>query len=143
MNQRAEKPKQKANLKQEKPMQTKQSVTNSNNHQPSTACAGDMLLEALVSSAGVTLGQVATAMDIELRNVVIRAEGDPDFRGPLAFSKDVPVGLQGIRLHFDLDAEATEEQLAMLIRLTQRYCVVARTLKPVMAVTFSSYSKAA
>ena len=124
-------------------MQTKQSVTNSNNHQPSTACAGDMLLEALVSSAGVTLGQVATAMDIELRNVVIRAEGDPDFRGSLALSKDVPVGLQGIRLHFDLEAEATEEQLAMLIRLTQRYCVVARTLKPVMAVTFSSYSKAA
>ena len=121
-------------------MQTKQSVTNSNNQQPSTACAGDMLLEALVSSAGVTLGQVATAMDIELRNVVIRAEGDPDFRGSLALSKDVPVGL---RLHFDLDAEATEEQLAMLIRLTQRYCVVARTLKPVMAVTFSSYSKAA
>lgn len=103
-----------------------------------SACAGDMLLDALVACAGVTLGQVATAMDIELRDAVIKAEGDLDFRGSLGMSEKVLVGLEAIRLHFDLDAEATQEQLAMLIRLTEKYCVVSRTLNPPASITFSS-----
>ena len=102
-----------------------------------SACAGDMLLEALVACAGVTLGQVAGAMEIQLRDAIIRAEGDLDFRGSLGMSEEVPVGLEAIRLHFDLDAEATEEQLAMLIRLTEQYCVVSRTLNPPASITFS------
>jgi uncharacterized OsmC-like protein len=102
-----------------------------------SACAGDMLLEALVACAGVTLGQVATAMDIRLRDAIVRAEGDLDFRGSLGMSEEIPVGLEAIRLHFEVDAEATEEQLAMLIRLTERYCVVSRTLNPPAVVTFS------
>ena len=102
------------------------------------ACAGEMLLEALVSCAGVTLGQVATAMEIDLRDAVVRAEGDVDFRGSLGLSEEVPVGVHNIRLHFDVDSDATEEQLATLVRITQRYCVVSRTLKPKTALTFSS-----
>ena len=94
-----------------------------------SACSGDMLLEALVACAGVTLRAVATALGIQLRDAVVRAEGDLDFRGTLAVSKDVPVGFQRIRLQFDLDTEATEEQLATLQRLTERYCVVYQTLK--------------
>jgi uncharacterized OsmC-like protein len=94
-----------------------------------SACSGDMLLEALVACAGVTLRAVATALGIELRDAVVRAEGDLDFRGTLAVSKDVPVGFQQIRLKFDLDTDATEEQLATLQRLTERYCVVYQTLK--------------
>jgi uncharacterized OsmC-like protein len=93
-----------------------------------TACSADMLLESLVGCAGVTLGAVSTALGIKLRDAVIRAEGDLDFRGTLGVSKEVPVGFEEIRLHFDLDSDATEEQLATLLRLTERYCVVYQTL---------------
>ncbi len=93
-----------------------------------TACSGDMLLEALVACAGVTLRAVATALGIELRDATVRAEGDLDFRGTLAVSKDVPIGFRQIRLQFDLDTGASEEQLATLLRLTERYCVVYQTL---------------
>jgi uncharacterized OsmC-like protein len=93
-----------------------------------SACSGDMLLEALVACAGVTLRAVATALDIQLRDAAVRAEGDLDFRGTLAVSKEVAVGFQRIRLHFDLDTDASEEQLATLLRLTERYCVVYQTL---------------
>ena len=93
-----------------------------------SACSGDMLLESLVACAGVTLRAVATALDIPLRNATVRAEGDLDFRGTLAVSKEVPVGFQQIRLRFDLHTDATEEQLATLLRLTERYCVVYQTL---------------
>ena len=93
-----------------------------------SACSGDMLLEALVACAGVTLRAVATALDIQLRDAAVRAEGDLDFRGTLGVSKDVAVGFQQIRLHFDLDTDASEEQLATLLRLTERYCVVYQTL---------------
>jgi uncharacterized OsmC-like protein len=93
-----------------------------------SACSADMLLEALVGCAGVTLGAVATALGIPLRDAKIRAEGDLDFRGTLGVSKDVPVGFKQIRLQFDLDTDASEEQRANLIRLTERYCVVYQTL---------------
>lgn len=93
-----------------------------------SACSADMLLDALVGCAGVTLGAVATALGIALRDAAIRAEGDLDFRGTLGVSKNVPVGFKTIRLQFDLDTEATEEQIATLIRLTERYCVVFQTL---------------
>jgi uncharacterized OsmC-like protein len=93
-----------------------------------TACSADMLLEALVGCAGVTLGAVATALGILLRDAKIRAEGDLDFRGTLGVSKDVPVGFKQIRLNFDLDTDATDEQIATLLRLTERYCVVYQTL---------------
>jgi uncharacterized OsmC-like protein len=92
------------------------------------ACSGDMLLEALVACAGVTLSAVATALGIPLRDATVRAEGDLDFRGTLGVSKDVPVGFEQIRLQFDLDTDAGEEQLATLLRLTERYCVVYQTL---------------
>jgi uncharacterized OsmC-like protein len=94
-----------------------------------SACSGDMLLEALVACAGVTLRAVATALDVQLRDAVIRAEGDLDFRGTLGVSKEVPVGFQRIRLQFDLETDASEEQLATLLRLTERYCVVYQTLR--------------
>ena len=93
-----------------------------------SACSADMLLEALVGCAGVTLRAVATALGISLRDAKIRAEGDLDFRGTLGVAKDVPVGFKQIRLHINLDTDATEEQLATLIRLTERYCVVYQTL---------------
>ncbi len=108
-----------------------------------SACAGDMLLEALVGCAGVTLGQMATAMEIDLRKAAIHAEGDLDLRGLLGISEHVPVGLQNIRLHFDLESNATEEQLPVLVRLTERYCIVSRTLNPPAAITFSSSKPAA
>jgi uncharacterized OsmC-like protein len=92
-------------------------------------CSGDMLLEALVACAGVTLNAVATAIGLEIRDGVVRAEGDLDFRGTLGVSKDVQVGFKRIELHFDLDTDATEEQLATLLRLTERYCVVYQTLR--------------
>jgi uncharacterized OsmC-like protein len=92
------------------------------------ACSGDMLLESLVACAGVTLHAVATALEIPLRDATIRAEGDLDFRGTLGVSKEVPVGFQTIRLQFDLDTDATEEQIATLLKLTERYCVVYQTL---------------
>jgi uncharacterized OsmC-like protein len=93
-----------------------------------SACSADMLLEALVGCAGVTLRAVATAMGIQLRDATIQAEGDLDFRGTLGVSKDAPVGFKQIRLHFDLDTDASEDQLDTLIRLTERYCVVYQTL---------------
>jgi uncharacterized OsmC-like protein len=88
-----------------------------------------MLLEALVACAGVTLNAVATALGITLRDATVRAEGDLDFRGTLGVSKEVAVGFQRIRLQFDLDTDAGEEQLDTLIRLTERYCVVYQTLR--------------
>ncbi len=93
-----------------------------------SACSGDMLLEALVACAGVTLRAVATALDIPLRDAIVRAEGDLDFRGTLGVSKEVQVGFQQIRLSFDLETDASEEQLATLLRLTERYRVVYQTL---------------
>jgi uncharacterized OsmC-like protein len=93
-----------------------------------SACSADMLLEALAGCAGVTLRAVATALGIQLRGATIQAEGDLDFLGTLGVSKDVPVGFQQIRLRFDLDTDASEEQLATLLRLTERYCVVYQTL---------------
>lgn len=92
------------------------------------ACSGDMLLEALVACAGVTLRAVATALDIHVQSATVRAEGDLDFRGTLGVSKDAPVGFQRIRLQFDLDTDATPEKLATLLRLTERYCVIYQTL---------------
>jgi len=102
-----------------------------------SACSADMLLEALVGCAGVTLGAVATALGITFRDATIRAEGDLDFRGTLGVSKDVPVGFKQIRLHFAMDTDANEEQRANLIRLTERYCVVYQTLSqsPQIAVS--------
>jgi uncharacterized OsmC-like protein len=99
-------------------------------------CSGDMLLEALVACAGVTLKAVATALGIELRSGTVRAEGDLDFRGTLGVDKGAPVGFRSIRLAFDLDTDAPEEQLAQLIKLTERYCVIFQTLnhRPDLAV---------
>jgi uncharacterized OsmC-like protein len=101
-----------------------------------SACSGDMLLEALVACAGVTLGAVATALGIEVRAGVVRAEGDLDFRGTLGVAKEAPVGFSHIRLRFELDTDASEDQLATLVRLTERYCVVYQTLRqpPEMSV---------
>src|SRR5689334_20812692 len=94
-----------------------------------SACSGDMLLEALAACAGVTLGAVATALDIPIRGGQVIAEGDLDFRGTLGVSKEAPVGFQAIRLQFQLDTDASQEQLATLLRLTERYCVVYQTLR--------------
>jgi uncharacterized OsmC-like protein len=92
------------------------------------ACSGDMLLQALVACAGVTLRAVATSLQIPVAGGTVRAEGDLDFRGTLAVSKDAPVGFTAIRLGFDLDTDASDEQVATLLRLTERYCVVYQTL---------------
>lgn len=94
-----------------------------------SACSGDMLLEALVACAGVTLNAVATAIGIEVRNGTVAAEGELDFRGTLGVDKRVPVGFQRIRLHFDLETDASEEELATLLHLTERYCVVYQSLR--------------
>ncbi len=101
------------------------------------ACSGDMLLEALVACAGVTLNAVATALGIALRDATLLAEGDLDFRGTLGLSKEVPIGFQNIRLQFTLDTDASEEQVDTLLRLTERYCVVYQTLAhtPALSVT--------
>jgi len=101
------------------------------------ACSGDMLLEALVACAGVTLNAVATALDIELRDATLTAEGDLDFRGTLGVAKDAPVGFQNIRLNFTLDTDASEEQIDTLLRLTERYCVVFQTLAQPPALAMS------
>jgi uncharacterized OsmC-like protein len=100
-------------------------------------CSGDMLLEALVACAGVTLRAVATSLGLDVRGGTVRAEGDLDFRGTLAVDKEAPVGLIAIRLSFALDTGASPEELATLIRLTERYCVVLQTLTtpPKIAVT--------
>lgn len=94
-----------------------------------SVCSGDMLLEALVACAGVTLNAVATAIGVTLRDAAVRAEGDLDFRGTLGVDKGTPVGFQRIRLHFDLDTDASADQIATLLRLTERYCVVFQTLR--------------
>lgn len=94
----------------------------------SLLCSGDMLLQALVACAGVTLRAVATSLGIAVTGGTVTAEGDLDFRGTLGVSKDAPVGFSSVRLAFDLDTEATAEQLQTLIRLTERYCVVYQTL---------------
>ena len=94
-----------------------------------SVCSGDMLLQALVACAGVTLNAVATALAIDIRDGRILAEGDLDFRGTLGVAKDVPVGFQRIRLRFELETDAPEDRLATLIRLTERYCVVFQTLR--------------
>lgn len=93
------------------------------------ACSGDMLLEALVACAGVTMNAVATALGYPLRNAVVRAEGDLDFRGTLGVDKEAPVGFRDIRLHFDIDGDLSEEQRATLLKLTERYCVIYQTLR--------------
>ena len=93
------------------------------------ACSGDMLLQALAACAGVTLSAVAAAIGVEIRDGTVRAEGDLDFRGTLGVSKEAPVGFQRIRLQFDLETNASEEELSTLIRLTERYCVVLQTLR--------------
>lgn len=102
-----------------------------------SACSGDMLLEALVACAGVTLRAVATSIGVELRDATVSAEGDLDFRGTLAVSKEAPVGFKNIRLNFDLDCDADPEQQATLLKLTERYCVVYQTLAntPELAVS--------
>jgi len=92
-------------------------------------CSGDMLLEALVACAGVTLKAVATALDIPLKSGAVSAEGDLDFRGTLGVAKDAPVGFKQIRLRFDLDTEAPQDKLDQLLKLTERYCVVYQTIK--------------
>jgi uncharacterized OsmC-like protein len=100
-------------------------------------CSGDMLLEALVACAGVTLRAVATSIGVEVGEVTVSAEGDLDFRGTLGVAKEAPVGFARIRLRFDLDSPASEEQKATLLRLTERYCVVLQTLRrpPEIAVS--------
>ena len=92
-------------------------------------CSGDMLLEALVACAGVTLKAVATAIDVPLRSGTVSAEGDLDFRGTLGVAKEAPVGFAQIRLRFDLDTDAPQEKIDSLIKLTERYCVVYQTIR--------------
>jgi uncharacterized OsmC-like protein len=94
-----------------------------------SACSGDMLLEALVACAGVTLAVVATALGIEIRDGVVRAEGDLDFRGTLGVAKDVPVGFAAIRVRFELETDSPKDRLETLMHLTERYCVVYQTLR--------------
>ncbi len=101
------------------------------------ACSGDMLLEALVACAGVTLRAVATATGVSINGGLVRAEGDIDFRGTLGISKEAPVGFQTIRLKFDLTTDASAEQLSTLLRLTERYCVVYQTLRLVPHISMS------
>ncbi|ETX05855.1 OsmC family protein [Candidatus Entotheonella palauensis] len=99
------------------------------------ACSGDMLLQALVACAGVTLRAVATALDIEIRGGKVSVKGDLDFRGTLGVSREAPVGFANIRLDFDLDTDAAPDQLETLLRLTERYCVVYQTLQQAPPVT--------
>ena len=102
------------------------------------ACSGDMLLEALVACAGVTLKAVATALGIALRDATVRAEGDLDFRGTLGVAKDAPVGFREIRLRFALGTDATPEQRKKLLELTERYCVVMQTIRSAPPVLVSA-----
>jgi uncharacterized OsmC-like protein len=101
------------------------------------ACSGDMLLEALVACAGVTLNAVATALNLHVRDARVMAEGDLDFRGTLGVAKDAPVGFRAIRLNFEIDGDLSADERATLLRLTERYCVVYQTLctPPPMVVT--------
>lgn len=104
-----------------------------------SVCSGDMLLEALVACAGVTMNAVATAIDCPLDDATISAEGDLDFRGTLGVSKEAPVGFKEIRLHFDLKTDASDDQISSLLKLTERYCVVYQTLvsKPDITISHS------
>jgi len=104
------------------------------------ACSGDMLLEALVACAGVTLKAVATALDVPVQGGTVIAEGTLDFRGTLAVNKEAPVGFKDIRLHFDLQTNASQEQLATLLKLTERYCVIYQTLQrpPSLSVSYKA-----
>ena len=104
----------------------------------SLLCSGDMLLEALVACAGVTLRAVATSLGIPISGGTVRAEGDLDFRGTLAVDREAPVGFESVRLSFELDSEASEEQIATLLRLTERYCVVYQTLAHPVPVSASA-----
>jgi len=104
----------------------------------SLACSGDMLLQALAACAGVTLRAVATSLQIPVAAGTVHAEGDLDFRGTLAVSKDAPVGFTSIRLSFDLETDASDEQIAKLVSLTERYCVVYQTLAHPVEVTASA-----
>jgi uncharacterized OsmC-like protein len=99
------------------------------------ACSGDMLLQALVACAGVTMNAVATALGYAIRSAHVRAEGDLDFRGTLGVDKEAPVGFRDIRLSFDIDADLSDEQRATLLKLTERYCVVYQTLRKPPVVT--------
>jgi uncharacterized OsmC-like protein len=103
-------------------------------------CSGDMLLEALVACAGVTLRAVATSLGIEVRSGTVHAEGDLDFRGTLAVDREAPVGFSAIRLRFDLDTDGDSEQLDTLLKLTERYCVVFQTIagSPDLSATFET-----
>jgi uncharacterized OsmC-like protein len=102
-------------------------------------CSGDMLLEALVACAGVTLKAVSTALEIPLRTATVAAEGDLDFRGTLGVAKDAPVGFAQVRLRFNVDTDAPQEKLDQLLKLTERYCVVYQTIKsgPPVEVTLA------
>jgi len=100
-------------------------------------CSGDMFLEALAACAGVTMNAVATAMAITLKSATITADGDVDFRGTLGVSKEAPVGFKNIRLKFILDSDAPQDQIASLIKLTERYCIVFQTLKNPPEITVS------
>ncbi len=104
----------------------------------SLLCSGDMLLEALVACAGVTLRAVATSLEMPITGGTVHAEGDLDFRGTLGVAKEAPVGFTAIRLGFELDTEASEEQIATLLRLTERYCVVYQTLAHPVPVAASA-----
>ncbi len=104
------------------------------------ACSGDLLLEALVACAGVTLKAVATAIGVEIRTGIVKAEGDLDFKGTLGVSKEVPVGFKNIRLKFQLESNATAEQSASLAKLTERYCVVYQTLTKGVSVNIEFHS---
>jgi uncharacterized OsmC-like protein len=106
----------------------------------SLLCSGDMLLEALAACAGVTLKAVATSLGIPVESGKVRAEGDLDFRGTLAVDRDTPVGFTAIRLSFELDTDADEEQLDSLLKLTERYCVVFQTLstRPQLSATITA-----
>jgi uncharacterized OsmC-like protein len=104
-------------------------------------CSGDMLLQALVACAGVTLQAVATSLEIPVKGGTVTAEGDLDFRGTLAVSKDAPVGFTSIRLAFDLDTDASPEQVQTLLRLTERYCVVYQTLANPARLSVTSVSR--
>ncbi len=101
------------------------------------ACSGDMLLQALVACAGVTLNAVAAAIGVDVRAGTVKAEGDLDFRGTIGVSKEAPVGFRDIRLHFDLETDADAEKLATLLKLTERYCVVYQTLRAAPPIAVS------
>jgi uncharacterized OsmC-like protein len=103
-----------------------------------SACSGDMLLEALVACAGVTLNAVATALGLAVRDARVKAEGDLDFRGTLGVAKDAPVGFRAIRLSFEIDGDLTEEQRATVMKLTERYCVVYQTLRAAPPIDVTS-----